>query len=104
VIRALRFLRPLPCVLERRDLRRRLRAALLLKQNVIVCRAVKRRVEVDQVNALIRHVVAQDVQVVAEEKLVFPVVHRGCSVSLRSDIARRLSVANAPKHVGVLAE
>ena len=44
LIGRLRFVRPVPSVLERHYLRRRLLAARFTKQNVIVCRRVERRV------------------------------------------------------------
>ena len=56
---------PLPRVLERRDLRLGLLAALFGEQHVIVGVGVEGRVEVDQVNSGIGQVATQDVEVVA---------------------------------------
>ena len=40
------------------------------EQAIVVGRGIERRVEVDEVNGFGREVVAQDVEIVAEEKLV----------------------------------
>ena len=57
-----------------------MRARLILEQDVVVGRAVERRVEVDQTHALPRYMLAQDGQVVAEVKLVLlSVRHVSCS-------------------------
>ena len=56
---------PLPGVLEGANLGTGLRAVLLRKQDVIVLARVERRVKIDQVDRLVFHVSAEDVEVVA---------------------------------------
>src|SRR5215211_98503 len=63
----------MPRIFERHDLRRRLLAARLAEQHVVVRRRVERRVEVDEVNRLVRYLLAQHAQVVAVVELVLPV-------------------------------
>ena len=64
------FQPPVPGVVEGGDLRGRLFAALLAKQYVVSSVGVEGRVEVDQVDAFIGDVLAQDVEVVAEVEFV----------------------------------
>ena len=63
---------PAPSVLEGGNLGRRLLAALLPEQHVVRCVGVERRVEIDQVDALVIHL-TEDVEVVAEIEPVLPV-------------------------------
>ncbi len=62
----LRFKGPVPCVSERLHLGGAVLQALL-EENVERPLGVERRVEVDQVDALVRDLLAQDREVVAEE-------------------------------------
>ena len=62
---------PVPGVLEGRDLRLRTLPTLLPEEHVVSPVRVKRRVEVDEVNRLIGHVLAQNRQVIAIEQCVF---------------------------------
>ena len=64
------FNAPMPSVVERGDLRRRLFAALLAEEDVVGGVGVEGRVEVDQVDAFVGDVLAQDVEVVAEVEFV----------------------------------
>ncbi len=78
------FFRQKPPLIERRytevlkghDLRGGFLAALFLEEHVVRGAGIKRRVEVDQVNARVLDVVSKDFQVVAEIKLVLG-VHDG---------------------------
>ena len=63
---------PVPGVVEGGDLGRRLLAALFGEQDVIRGVRVERRVEVDQVDALVLDLLAQDAEVVPEVELVLP--------------------------------
>src|SRR5205814_10728175 len=83
LIRRLRFVRPVPCVLERHYLRRRLLAARFPEQDVVVRRRVERRVQVDEVNRLVRYLFAQHAQVVAVVELICPVHTIVCRGRLR---------------------
>ena len=65
---------PAPCVLEGSDLCGGVLAGALAEQDVVRRIGVERRVEVDEVNALVSDVLAEDVEVVAEVELVSPVV------------------------------
>lgn len=58
----------MPGVFEGDDLRFGGAPALLLEQHVVRAVGVERRVEVDQVDARVANVVAQDVKVVAVEE------------------------------------
>ena len=73
LIGALRFKTPAPGVLEGGNLGGGLLACLFLEEDVVVGVGVEGRVEIDEVNAGVGDVVAQDVEVVAEVELVFPV-------------------------------
>ena len=77
LVGGLRLDAPMPRVVERLNLRRREFAARLAEEHVVGGVRVERRVEVDEVNALARDMLAQDRQVVAEEEFVAPVGHRG---------------------------
>ena len=57
-------------VLERLDLRIAAAAGLELEQHVVIGVRVERRIEVDQIDAVARDVIAQDIEIVAIEKLV----------------------------------
>ena len=57
---------------KRRDLRLALVPLGRFEQEIVVALGIERRVEVDEVNGFVREVVAQDVEVVAEVKLVHP--------------------------------
>ena len=73
LIGALRFKTPGPGVLEGGNLGGGLLACLLLEEDVVVGVGVEGRVKIDEVNAGVGDVVAQDVEVVAEVELVLPV-------------------------------
>jgi hypothetical protein len=64
---------PLPRILKRHDLRGGFFAALFLEEHVVGGVGVEGRVEVNQVNAGVRDVVAKNVQVIAKLELVFAV-------------------------------
>lgn len=66
----LRLVVPVPRILERLDLRVGAVPGLRLEQNVVVGVRVERRVEVDEIDALVRDAVVQDLQIVAVVKLV----------------------------------
>ena len=53
---------PVPGVLEGGNLGRGLLAALFLEEDVVVCVGVEGRIEIDEVNAFVGDVIAQDVQ------------------------------------------
>ena len=72
---ALGLLVPMPGVVEGMNLGGGPFAARLLEQNVVRGVGVERRVEVDEIDALIRDVLPQDVQVIAKVELVLPVSH-----------------------------
>lgn len=57
---------PRPRIVKRPNLRRGPAAVLLRKQNVVVLVALERRIGIDKVNGIIRHVAPHDVKVVAE--------------------------------------
>lgn len=63
---ALRLLAPVPEILERGDLGVGLVALWRLEQQVVVALGVERRVQINQVHRFSSHVLAQDMQVVAE--------------------------------------
>ena len=67
---ALRLVAPMPSVLERLNLRVRMLSARTLEKHVVGGLAVKWRIEVDEVNALIIYDVPQGGQVVAVIELV----------------------------------
>ena len=67
---ALGLFAPMPRVFKRRDLRLALVPLGRFEQEIVVALGVERRIKVDQVNGFVREVVAQDVKVVAEEKLI----------------------------------
>ncbi len=69
-VRMLRAFAPVPRVVKCFNLRVRFRAALVLEQHVVRTIRVERRIEIDQVNAFIRDMLAQDGQIVAVEKCV----------------------------------
>ena len=73
LIGALRFKTPVPGVLEGGNLGGGLLACLFLEEDVVVGVGVEGRVKIDEVNAGVGDVVAQDVEVVAEVELVLPV-------------------------------
>src|ERR1017187_9882525 len=77
-VRDLRFLqRPMPGILKGRDLSRRLLPGLvLLEEDVVAGVGIERRVQVDQIDAFGWYVLAQHIEVIAEEELVLPGVHR----------------------------
>ncbi len=52
-------------------------AALFFEKNVVVGVGVEGRIEADKVYARVRDVVPQDLQIVAEVELIFPVHERG---------------------------
>ena len=62
---------PVPGIVKRVDLRFALHAALVLEQHRIRPVAVERRVQVDQVHALVRNILLQNFQVIAIEQGVF---------------------------------
>jgi len=70
-IGSLRIDVPLPRVLERVNLRARLRAILLRKQNVVILARIERRIEVDEIDALILDIALKNVVVVAVIETVF---------------------------------
>ncbi len=70
VERPLGGLVPVPGVLERLDLRLGALAARRLEQHVVGGLTVERRVEIDQIDARIGDVIAQDVEIVAVEQVV----------------------------------
>ena len=73
---------PSPGVLERLDLRRRLRPVAFGEQHVVVGVRVERRIEVDEIDRLVGDVPPENVQVVAVEELVGRVLrHRPRVVS-----------------------
>ena len=61
---------PMPGVLEGGNLGGRLLAALFLEEDVVVGVGVEGRVEVDEVNAGVGDVIAQDFEVIAEVELI----------------------------------
>ena len=61
---------PVPGVLEGLDLRVGAVAGLRLEQDVVIGVRVERRVEVDEVDALARDMLAQNVEIVAVEQLI----------------------------------
>src|SRR5688500_4620065 len=61
---------PFPRILERCDLRRRLRAVAFSEEDVVVLGGVERRIQVDKVHRLVLHVATKDVYVVAVEQQV----------------------------------
>lgn len=61
----------MPGIFKRFDLRLALAAMFILKQDVIISIGIKRRIEVDEINTLVRHVLAQDIQVIAVEQRIF---------------------------------
>ena len=70
LVGALRLQAPAPRVVERGDLRRRIRAAALAEQDVVGGFGVERRIEIDQVDAFVADALAQDVQIVPEVETV----------------------------------
>ena len=68
---------PMPRVVERLNLRRREFAGRLAKEHVVGRVGVERRIEIDQIDALVRHMLAQDGEVVPEVEFVAPVGHNG---------------------------
>ena len=75
MVGVLGFDAPLPGVLERGYLSRGIFAATLSKQDVVGGVGVEWRIEVDEIDTLIRDVLAQYVQVVAEVELVSGRIH-----------------------------
>src|ERR1039457_6422514 len=69
---ALGLFAPMPRVFKRRDLRLALVPLGRFEQEIVVALGVERRVEVDEVNGFVLEVLAEHLQVVAEEKLVHP--------------------------------
>jgi hypothetical protein len=70
LVKGLRGFRAIvPAILERLDLAVRGRALGRLEEDVVVGVGVERRVEIDQVDALVRNVLAQHLQIVAIVKL-----------------------------------
>jgi hypothetical protein len=61
---------PVPGVIKRLNLRGALGAARAFKQHVIAGVGIERRVQIDQVNALIADAVAQNLQVVAVIQMI----------------------------------
>ncbi len=61
---------PVPGIAEGFDLRRRFFAGRRLEKHIVGSVGVKRRVEIDQIDAFIRDAVAQDVEIVAVKQLV----------------------------------
>ena len=59
---------PMPRILEGRDLRLGGVALGCLEQQVVIALAVEGRIEIDQIDALVRDVLAQNSEVVAEEE------------------------------------
>ena len=70
LIGAFRFQAPVPSVVESSNLGRRLVAAALAKQHVVGGIGIEGRVEINQVNAGVGNVLAEDGQVVAEVEAV----------------------------------
>ena len=56
---------PVPGILERLDLRVAVVAFGRFEQDVVVGVRIERRIEIDQVHALVLYVIAQDVEIVA---------------------------------------
>src|SRR5208283_4073819 len=104
VERQFRLLSPVPGVLERSDLRAGLLASGTLEEHVVGGLAVERRIEVNQVNALVVNAAAQDVEVVA---IVEPVHDRAIGAPRRSRSGYQASreqsrFLRAGKHKGKL--